>query len=71
MSPHDELLREIEDSEMRHEWAKAEIGRAGKSRDLPRYAAEALKELQSLSARKQVIKNRQNSNQRNSWDDSH
>jgi hypothetical protein len=52
MSQHDGLLLEIEDAEMRHEWVKAEMRRAGNSRELLRFAAEALKELQILRARK-------------------
>jgi hypothetical protein len=52
MSPRDTLLLEIENAELRHEWAKAEIRRAGNSRALVRFIAESLKELQVLRAGK-------------------
>ena len=48
MYPRDALLLEIEAAKMRHEWAKAELRRAGNSPALVRFVAESLKELRIL-----------------------
>jgi hypothetical protein len=52
MSPRDTLVLEIENAEFRHEWAKAEMRRAGNSRALIWYIVESLKELQTLRSGK-------------------
>jgi hypothetical protein len=46
VTDRDTLLLEIETSEIRHEWARAEMHRAGNSRELGYYVVESLRELQ-------------------------